>query len=452
MLVAVIPVYSLESSLALLAALPNGVDAIELRLDYWTEMDFSSLALLRQQIQKPIIFTPRTFDWQQLARLGELKPDYMDIEAHAPAALLAQLKTSYPTMQLIGSLHDMSRTPEDLDSLFAGMQSPYFDRYKCVTMANHSEDGLRMLQHVAKWSRTHAVSAFCMGDDGQFTRVVAPIFGSQLTYAALSAAHITAPGQLTVHELLDVYRVQRLTPYTRIYALLGDPVNQSIGHLFHNQAMHALDWPGVYIKIRVPIDQLAAVMARCSTLPFYGLSITMPLKQAILPFVTPMSPEGAMNTLVKQHDQWIAYNTDGEGALQALAARGVVFTGNTLVILGAGGTARAIAYAAQQRQARVIVLNRRLETLSWTESMGCEGYLLSDLPQLELGQVIAVINTRPESADMDANLFAQLGDTLVMNCAYKSEPAVSQQTKLINGYDMFENQAKLQLAYWMSIL
>jgi len=119
-----------------------------------------------------------------------------------------------------------------------------------------------------------------MGEKGAFSRVLGPIVGNFIDYTSDAG---TGPGQLSQKELCETYRYRSLNSQTEIYGLIGDPVEHSQGHIYHNKAFQHHN--KVYVKMCVTPDELPLFMQCIKKLNFRGLSVTMPLKEKILPFV-----------------------------------------------------------------------------------------------------------------------------------------------------------------------
>lgn len=149
----------------------------------------------------------------------------------------------------------------------------------------------------------------------------------------------------------------------RLFGVLGDPVDHSLSPAMHNAAFAAVGLPHLYLRYRVPTRALRSAMREARTLRMGGLNLTVPLKEAVLPFLDGVTPEaeriGAVNTIVFRPDErLVGENTDGRGFLRALRGR-VTLRGAAVVILGAGGSARAVGVAlAAAGAARVTIANR----------------------------------------------------------------------------------------------
>lgn len=256
------------------------------------------------------------------------------------------------------SYHDYEETPEDLEGILATLKQHPAKLYKIATQAKSSLDALRMLEFVRQHKN---VIGLCMGELGQITRILAPVVGTPIMYAPLTAQTQTAPGQLEYDVLMSTYHFRELNEATAIYGLIGNPVVQSIGHEFHNRYFQETKHNAVYVKIPLHSHELGAFFDYARRLPFHGLSVTMPLKERILPFLDEIAPQakeiGAVNTLLFKAGKIWGYNTDAAGALAALGE----VNRQKIVILGRGGVAKAIAYATQKAGAAVSCFGRELQ-------------------------------------------------------------------------------------------
>jgi shikimate dehydrogenase len=159
---------------------------------------------------------------------------------------------------------------------------------------------------------------------------------------------------------------------TRICGLIGDPIGHSVSPAMHNAAFKQLGLDYLYVPFRVRKEALAAAVAGMKALNVRGFNVTIPHKVAIIPLLDGLSPLaekiGAVNTVVNDDGDLRGYNTDARGFWEALLERGVEPRGKNVVILGAGGAARAIAYVLAEGEARLTVLNRQLE-MDWAEEL-----------------------------------------------------------------------------------
>lgn len=164
---------------------------------------------------------------------------------------------------------------------------------------------------------------------------------------------------------------------TKWVALLGKPLGFSKSPAMQNHAFAAAGVDAVYLPAECEEDQLAAILSAARCLPFLGLAVTKPYKVKILSYLDAVDPAamqiGSCNTVKLESGRLIGYNTDGIGFADALAEQ-TALAGKTMLILGAGGTARALSFACASRgMARILVANRtaqKAQTLAYDLSAG----------------------------------------------------------------------------------
>ncbi len=149
----------------------------------------------------------------------------------------------------------------------------------------------------------------------------------------------------------------------KLFGVLGDPVSHSLSPVMHNAAFKALDMDCEYFAFRVSPQKLHEALYGAHALGFGGLNLTIPLKEKALEIVEPTSLArqiGAVNT-VDFKKGIVGYNTDGLGAKMALESCGVKVRDKNVLLLGAGGAARAIAFQLAKDGASVTIANRTVE-------------------------------------------------------------------------------------------
>ncbi len=148
----------------------------------------------------------------------------------------------------------------------------------------------------------------------------------------------------------------------KLFALIGDPIGQSLSPAMHNAAFRALGLNCAYITLRVPKPTLANAIAGVRALGIAGLNVTIPHKISIISLLDELDESanlvGAVNTVKNNRGKLIGFNTDGEGALRALEEKIGSVKGKEVVLLGAGGAARAIAFSLARVGARLTIANR----------------------------------------------------------------------------------------------
>jgi 3-dehydroquinate dehydratase/shikimate dehydrogenase len=442
---------------------PNcgSIDAFELRLDLFDQIDLQAVRNFIGKSACPVMLTLRKrsqggqFRGSEeqrealIEQLLALAPQFFDLEWDMRPEFLRKVFNNYPQIKFVLSHHDFHGMPDE--KVYRAMtQYPAFS-YKIAATPASTSEALRFLL----FAKTHPkLSVICMGALGAFTRVLAPIVGNLVNYAS-GDVEKTGPGQLSVTELMDIYHYPQLNPKTSIYGLIGDPIEKSVGHIYHNAVFARRNVKAVYVKMTVKPDELSEFISLAKELGMRGLSVTIPLKEKILPFVDMLDDcakkIGAVNTLLFQDGKILGTNTDGIGALDAIEKR-VVVQGKKMVLLGAGGAARAIAYEAIVRGAHVLILNRTVQRAKETAlALHCRGGGLDALPD----DYDILVNCSPDPMPIDAARIRP--KTIVMDVVYSPhltpflQAAADRGCQIVQGEEMFLNQAVGQTAFWIGL-
>ncbi len=358
--------------LARMAALADEADLFEVRADFVRDLDLGALLAART---KPILLTCRPESeggrWPDagtaarrrvLLEAVERGFDLVDVEARAGLDDVVAAKAG---RGLVLSWHDFAGTPDDLDAIFERMAAASPDVVKIAVRARTVEDLGRLLGFARRrfLARGPALVALAMGEEGVASRVLGGRYGAPFTYAAPSAGREAAPGQLPAHLLAGFYRARAITPATRVYGILGRDVLRSLSPAIHNRAFAALREDAVYVPLQA--GSLPAFLRALPALELSGFSVTRPYKQEILEHLASVEPEaaraGSVNTVLVRDGALHGSSTDGDGVLVPLRAAGCLLAGCRAVIVGAGGAARAAAFALAGAGARVTVVARRPE-------------------------------------------------------------------------------------------
>jgi 3-dehydroquinate dehydratase/shikimate dehydrogenase len=476
MLVAVIAAKNYKSAdKKIRQALSYPIDMLELRLDYFSRINIGEIKKLKSSFSISMIFTIRKksqgglFKGTEKERLKIirdlliLEPEYFDLEYDIADSLIKVIYQNYPHVKLICSYHDFKKTPKDLDKILISMVKKEFSVYKIAVFANATLDSLRMLNFVRKHKN---VCGLCMGALGAPTRILSPIVDNYLNYASIDSNQKTAPGQLCLRELFDIYRYQTLNKKTNVYALLGDPVQQSIGHIFHNKVFQKLKQNAVYIKLQVNKEELPGFFQEVAELPFKGFSITMPLKESIVSFLDLLSDDGkkinAVNTILNIKNKLVGCNTDGLGVLNSIEKITAV-KDKKIVVLGAGGTANAVVYEALKRGAKVIVLNRTVSRAKKiAQVFGCKAYGMNYVKKIKKEGYDILINATSVGMMKQANASllpaeAIVAGKVILDMVYKPKPtkllkiAKAKKCICISGKEVFITQAVEQDFLWFHL-
>ncbi len=152
---------------------------------------------------------------------------------------------------------------------------------------------------------------------------------------------------------------------TKVYGLIGNPVEHTLSPLIHAYLAERLNMNMTYVPFCVK-DNLNSGVRGARALGIHGLNITVPYKNLVIPILEEIDELaleiGAVNTLVPVQNGYKGYNTDMSGLKRAMESEGIILNGKTVVILGAGGAARAVAFLlAKEEAAKIYILNRTFE-------------------------------------------------------------------------------------------
>lgn len=152
---------------------------------------------------------------------------------------------------------------------------------------------------------------------------------------------------------------------TMVYGVIGDPIEHSLSPVIQNAAFVTSKLDSIFIAFKVRCGETGNALAGMRALGLAGLNVTMPHKNAVLSFLDEVDPTakllGAVNTIQNKSGKLVGFNTDAIGALNALRENGVDPKGKKVVLLGAGGAARAIAYALGKEAAELSILSRTIK-------------------------------------------------------------------------------------------
>jgi len=445
----------------------QGAELVELRLDYIGRA--INLKRLIDDRPGPVVITVRRREdggrWMKSEeeRYMLLRSaiahgvEYVDLEADVASEI-----PRYGTTKRIVSFHDFSETPDNLEELHAAMSEEDADIVKIATMANSFEDNVRMM-NLVQHAKIPTIG-ICMGEIGMVTRILANRLGSPFTYATYSRDKKMAPGQLNWKEMTELYNYKGINQETELFGVIADPVAHSYSPMIHNRAFQHEGINACYLPFRVPPADLNQFMQHCYGIGVRGLSITIPHKERAMAYCTQAESSatgiGAINTMVLQNDDRLGYNTDYRAAMDCIAE---VFQynketerpmqGKRVMILGAGGVSRAIAWGLRQRGAEIYISSRTIER---SEVLAAEiGGRAIEWEQRHDHKVHLLVNGTPIGMhpDVDSSPYqaSSLNELMVVfDTVYNPENtllikhAKQAKAKIITGVDMFVRQAAYQ--------
>jgi shikimate dehydrogenase len=250
---------------------------------------------------------------------------------------------------------------------------------------------------------------------------------------------------------------------TELYGVIGNPVQHSLSPMIHNRAFKRLGWNAVYLAFEVKNVEEAVRGVR--GLGVRGVSVTLPFKTEVIPFLDNVEGLakriGAVNTIVNRSGRLVGYNTDCDGALEALEER-MDLRGKRVVLLGAGGAARGVGFGLRERGYPLIVVNRSKEKgQSLCEELGCDYLPTSSLGRMKAGELEAdvIINAtslgmypRDNETPIPKKLLKE-GMT-VMDIVYQPletrllREAKEKRCVTVDGLEMLIRQAMAQFEIW----
>jgi len=449
-----------------MADLSGLADMFEIRGDLVGDLD---LLTIRKARSKPLIFTARSAseggkmkddDPKRRALIHEAVKrgfDYVDVEYRSG---FYDIMTEKAGKGLIVSFHDMTGTPQDLDTLYDGMCKTGADVVKIAVSPRSMTEVGRLME----LARRHAgaktpLIAIALGPLGAISRIVGPKYGAPFVYASTGKGHEAAAGQIPAEEMDTLYGVKAIGPQTKIYGLVGGDVLRSLSPAIHNRGFAESGIDAVFVPLQT--DSLAAFFQAFPHLGLSGFSVTRPYKVEMVGRMQAVDATvaqcGSVNTVVV-HDtgQLHGTSTDGLGVVTPLRKRGEI-KGKQVLILGAGGAARAAAAALEERGARVRILARNREK---AVQVGAEvGCAAGDLTVLLNSQWDILINATPVggSSLSEQTLVPQAllkpGAT-VLDMVYDPletrllREAAQAGCTVISGFEMLVAQAAAQFEVW----
>ncbi len=456
----------------------QGAQLIEVRLDFLAKApDFKRLldkkpCQLLATVRKPV--DGGSWKGSEEARIALLRQaivsgfDWVDLETE-----IADNVRRFRDVKRIVSYHNLREMPADLEKIHARMCKQDADVVKIAVRAQSPLDNLRVLKLLHKPARPTV--AFCVGDMGMPSRILGALYGMPWTYGAFNKERGIAPGLPSYHELKQVYHYPRINADTTVFGVLGDPVSHSLSPLIHNAAFTQLGLNMVYIPFRVPRSDLQPVIEAFNSIPVQGYSVTIPHKEAAAALAKKKDPAvisvGAANTLVRGLEGFSAYNTDYMGILDSLNANlpreqattdqeavqrfdpEHPLSSRAVLVLGAGGVARAVVHALVKENALVTITNRTAERgQKLAEEVGCRVVDWSARHSV-LADVLINCTSVGMFPDMDATPIhpSYLKPGLVVyDTVYTPEQTLlikearSRGSHAITGVDLFVRQAALQ--------
>ena len=353
----------------------------------------------------------------------------------------------------LASAHFFRRMRADLPRVAAELRRGRPDAIKIAARCDSLADAVKLL----RFARTQRnVIAVPMGEVALPARFLALREKNGFAYAPVESA--TAPGQISLEEMYGVYRAKGFNKKTRVYGVIGDPIGHSLSPAMQNAGFAARRINAVYLPFLV--RDLKDFLDAAGPLGIRGFSVTLPHKERIVDLLDDCDPLaariGAVNTVVARGGgKLYGYNTDYVGVLRALERR-MPLRGSRVLIVGAGGVARAVAFALAQAGSSVCVCARRpAKAKSLARALEGEAVPWSELRRQFFD---AIVNATPvgmhphvQESPLDAR---ELNCRLVFDTIYR--PRVTRLLQLaarrgidtVSGVEMFVAQGTAQWEIW----
>lgn len=478
-----------EAAEQIKSAKDAGAEMLELRVDYIENMELGTLdelLALAMDVSLPAIVTCRDkaeggmgdftlgmkvsilveaifkgAEFVDCEYANYLKPD---VRERIDGALSQNSNT-----RLILSAHDF-------DGPFPGLADLYDEIFelcpnaviKLVYRANHINECFVAIDLLN--NKKGDAIVLCMGPDGLISRVLAKKYGSLVTFGSLSEDASTAPGQIGIKELKQLYRWDSIDADTKVYGVIGNPVGHSLSPAIFNACFDAQSVNAVYLPIllkgeRESFNEFMDNL-ECRDVGFAGFSVTIPHKAHALDYVEQSGDRlevlagtiGAVNTLKIGFGGLVSgFNTDYAGAMNALlAALGIDKHGLHRIkaaVLGAGGVARAIVAGLTDVGAEVVIYNRTVEKAkSLAEEFKCKYASIDEAATTDASVVIncTSIGMYPNVDGSVLPAGSVKSDMVVFDTVYNPletlllKFAKDAGAKTVNGAEMFVRQAMAQ--------
>jgi 3-dehydroquinate dehydratase / shikimate dehydrogenase len=394
-----------------------------------------------------------------LSKAGSAGFQIVDLELESVEALKkGELQKLRETgVALIISHHDFHAT-KDLEGIYKRIEPHQADFIKIVPTAKALTDNVTLMRFIERMNEHSNIIGICMGDAGIISRVLGVRAGSAFTFAAATQGEETGPGQIAARTLIETYRIDQVDAATKVYGVAGNPIRSSLSPIMMNTAFRRETVNAVYLALQTA--KVSDLLKLVQEIPIQGLSVTMPHKQEIMQHLEntdPLSAKiGACNTVLRAQDgKLYGFNTDVAGITGPLQRR-MSLRGAKVLVLGAGGAARAAVFGLRDKGAEVFILNRTAETAQKLARQAGAKTIKKDAVA-KTGFDVIINATSVGMAGQKAAPILEAKDLntkLVFDLVYNPletpllRMARQQNIPIITGVEMFVQQGARQFEIW----
>lgn len=358
---------------------------------------------------------------------------------------------------LIVSYHDFENT-KDLDRIFERIAPFQPDFVKIVSTAKTLTDNVTMMRFLERRRDEAELIGISMGEQGTISRVLGLRAGSVFTFASAQVGEETGPGQIDARTLREAWRIDQIDLSTKVYGVIGNPVRHSLSPLMQNMAFRRETVNAVFLPLQT--TRLNDLLTLVREVPLHGLAITMPFKTEIIKHLErtdALSQKiGACNTVVRAEDgKLYGFNTDVAAVVRPLERR-LQLRGARILVLGAGGAARAAVFGLVEKGAEVFIWNRtadegkKLARQAKAKSIRREQLAKTNFDVIVNATPVGMRGVKPASILEPKELNARLVFDLVYNPIDTPLIRMAREKGLpvVTGVEMFVHQGARQFEIW----
>ncbi len=439
-------------------AYENAADAIEIRGEKLNEKELKKIFQLNTL---PILFTYRISHFSYSRIRDAIKKyilaleygvSYIDIDLNLGKSVINKIKKHNKRSKIILSYHNYEKTPklQYLIKILEYARKFSVDYYKIVTHANFFEDNYFILKLLDYGNRKKfSIIAHCLGELGKTGRFLAYKNGSKFFYCSVNSSSQTGSGQIPLQILNDIFKIKKLKPSTKIFGVVGNPIKQSRGWLFHNYAFNKTKTNAIYLNFHTSdFEEFIHLFKNYLD----GISITIPYKEDILKIPNISSNKiksiGSANTAIFKDSKPILFNTDYL-AIKEIVKKYKYFSNSRILIIGAGGSAKTIAWTLKKYNNEIFITNRTTEK---AKSLAAEMDIHFFTPtQRSMSKFDVIINTTPDNNSFLLNtikrIFKKAKPKIVLDLelnfhkSHLRKICKTKNIKYIDGFEFFAIQA-----------